>query len=200
MKQISITPVILIGGKGKRLGHDKLFLRVNGTPVISRTFNVLKDVFHRAPLFVGREGLPYPYLGVRDAIKGIGPKGGLLTAFMHTDTDYVFVVACDMPFISTKLLEFMLETLKEESEIYIPLLKNGYIEPLFAFYKRTLFKKLKEQIETGDYRMRSLLNGANVQFLTEKEIERFDSELTTFFNINTKSDLIRAEVEDHEKN
>ncbi len=200
MKQISIAPVILIGGKGKRLGHDKLFLRVKGEPVIHRTYRVLKDIFHRAPLFVGREALPHPYLSVRDVIKGIGPKGGLLTAFMHTDTDYVFVVACDMPFINKSLLLHMKNSLKEENEIYIPLLKNGYIEPLFAFYKRTLFKKLKEQIENGDYRMRSLLNGANVQFLTEKEIECFDSELTTFFNINTKKDLKKAGEMENEKN
>ncbi|MCD6427983.1 MAG: molybdenum cofactor guanylyltransferase [Caldisericaceae bacterium] len=192
MKRISATPVILVGGKGERLGKDKVFLSLENKLVIQRTYSILETVFGRAPLFIGREVLPLPYKTIPDVVKGIGPKGGLLTAFLNTDTEFVFVTACDMPFINRDLLTYMHSSLEEKSEIFIPLMKNGFIEPLFAFYKRSLLQELKKEIKYGDYKMRSLLKGKRVRYLTEKEIEQFDRELVTFFNINTKTDLEKA--------
>ena len=55
-----------------------------------------------------------------------------------------------------------------------------------------LLQELKKEIKYGDYKMRSLLKGKRVRYLTEKEIEQFDRELVTFFNINTKTDLEKA--------
>lgn len=192
MKQISVTPVILVGGKGKRFGKDKIFLSLKDKFIIRRTYIILEMVFGQMPVFVGRETLPFPYRTIPDVIKGVGPKGGLLTGFLNTDTDFVFLTACDMPFINKELLAYMRDMLKEESEIYIPLLKNGFIEPLFAFYKKSLLQELKKQVEYKNYRMRSLLQNHKVQYLEEKEIEQFDRELITFFNINTKTDLEKA--------
>ncbi len=192
MKQISVTSVILVGGKGKRLGKDKVFLSLKNKLVIQRTYSILETVFEGVPLFIGRKVFPLPHKTIPDVVKDIGPKGGLLTAFLNTSTDFVFITACDMPFINRDLLTYMYNSLKEESEIYIPLMKNGFIEPLFAFYKRSLLQELKKEVKYKNYKMRTLLKGKRVQYLTEKEIEQFDRELVTFFNINTKADLEKA--------
>ena len=200
MKQNSITPVILVGGKGRRLGKDKVFLSLKNKSIIHRTYRILKTVFGKEPIFVGREVLPFPYMVIPDVVKGVGPKGGLLTAFLNTNTDFVFLTACDMPFINMDLLICMSRTLKKESEIYMPRIKNGYMEPLFAFYRKSLLHDLKKQIEYGEYRMRTLIKGHTVQYM-EEEVENIDRELMTFFNINIKSDLDKAlEVMRNEEN
>jgi molybdopterin-guanine dinucleotide biosynthesis protein A len=194
-------PVILVGGKGRRLGKDKVFLSLKKKPFIHRTYRILKTVCGKEPIFVGRGVLPFPYVVIPDVVKGIGPKGGLLTAFLNTNTDFVFLTACDMPFINMDLLTYMSRTLKKSSEIYMPRLKNGYLEPLFAFYRKSLLHDLKKQIKCGEYRMRTLIKGHTVQYIEEEEVENIDRELMTFFNINIKSDLDKAlEVMRNEKN
>ncbi|MCD6107403.1 MAG: molybdenum cofactor guanylyltransferase [Caldisericaceae bacterium] len=190
---MTIQPVILIGGKGKRLGKDKVFLSFENTLLLERTYRLFKESFKEEPLFIGRGVLPYPYKIIPDSIPGIGPIGGLFTALTYTNKDFIFLAACDMPFINKNLLSYMKNMLNTNVDIYIPYFDNGMIEPLFAFYNRRLISLVKEQIKIEDYKLRSLLNTASVQFLSESEIESIDPDFLTFFNVNTKSDFEKAQ-------
>jgi len=182
----SVAPVILVGGKGRRLGKDKTRLSVNGELILERTFLILEKIFAVRPLLVGDKQIN-GFNTIKDAVKGAGPLGGLYTAFLNTGEEFVFLTACDMPFINEKLLAYMYENLRKDADIYIPRI-GSYIEPLFAFYSRRLFSKVKQNIETNNFPLRLLLKGTKVQYLKENEIIRFDRELITFFNVNTKED------------
>jgi molybdopterin-guanine dinucleotide biosynthesis protein A len=187
-----VKPVILIGGKGRRLGKDKLKLKVGDEFILRHTFMLLQKIFDETPMLVGGVnsqkigGLPV----IKDAVNGVGPMGGLYTALLHTDKRFVFLTACDMPFIDERLLNYMYGELDISVDIYIPRFKN-YIEPLFAFYNRNLLNAVKSHIDEGKLPLRSLLENARVQYLSEEEIIKFDRELMTFFNVNTKEDEIR---------
>ncbi len=194
-----IKPVILIGGKSRRLGKDKVHLRIKGNSILCRTFVILKNSFGVEPLLVGRE-VAFPSLhSVPDKIKNAGPLGGLYTAFCYSNTETIFLTACDMPFIKMDLVVYMRDTLKAETDIYIPRFKNGMVEPLFAFYSRRLFKTVQKLLQEKKYPLRSLLPLSNVQYIEEKEIEKIDPEFLSFFNINTKNDLDRVTLYTNEK-
>lgn len=186
-----IKPIILVGGKSRRLGQDKLYLEFNGNLVIKRTYFILKEVFDEEPLFVGREALSFTSNVVPDKIPGLGPIGGLFTAFDCVHANFVFLTACDMPLISKSVLRFMLAHLNPRSQIYLPKFKNGMIEPLFAFYSTELKNLVNLEILSGELKLRSLISGSRVQYLNENEIKSVDEELLSFLNINTKDDLDR---------
>jgi len=184
-----VKPVILVGGKSRRFGSDKFFLNINGNYLFERTYNILKSVFNEEPVFIGRWAPALNYQFFPDLIPNLGPIGGLYTAFKLFSSHYVFLIACDMPLIQKEVLEYMYKNLDFSSHIYIPKLENGFIEPLFAFYKSTLLKTIEENISKNDLKLRSLINDHIVQYLTYEEIRSLDPNLYTFLNINTKSDF-----------
>ena len=185
----SVIPVILVGGKGRRLGKEKTKLSINGELILERTFSILERVFAVKPLLIGDKQIN-DFNTINDAVKDAGPLGGLYTAFLNTKEEFVFLTACDMPFINERLLMYMYDNLDKSVDVYIPRIGN-YIEPLFAFYNRRLFAKVKQNIELKKLPLRLLLRNSKVQYLKESEIVRFDRELTTFFNVNTKDDEVK---------
>ncbi len=187
----NIKPVILVGGKGKRLGTNKAYLSVNGKSVLRRTFLLLSEIFGSEPLLIGsNEVTGFSVIG--DAVNGAGPLGGLYTAFLHTDEDFVFLTACDMPFIKKELLVAMREALPEDCDIFVPFYKD-FTEPLFAFYNRRIFGKLREIVLSGKYfPVREILSCGKTEYFGENEIKKYDPEFLTFVNINTKEDYENA--------
>ncbi len=186
-----VKPIILVGGKSRRFGSDKFFLKVKGNTIFKRTYTILKSVFVEEPVFVGRLSLMPHYEFYPDLIPNIGPIGGLYTALKIFSCDYVFLVACDMPFIKRELLLYMFNNLDYSKEVYIPKLSNGYIEPLFAFYSRRLLPKIEENIGKGMFKLSYLIEESKTQYLSPNEINKFDPEFYTFLNINTKSDYYK---------
>ncbi len=200
MKERSkITAAILIGGKSKRFGSDKALFEYQGEPIVLRVRKILKEVFNKEPIFIGRMYLPFDLVSYPDLLHNKGPIGGLYTALKIVNTDYVFLSACDMPFMKKEVIEYMVDNLSDMSSIYIPRFDNSYIEPLFAIYKRTLVSKIEKLVNSGDYRMRSLLPDESVQLLSQREIESLDQDLSSFININTKHDLKKVEETKIEK-
>lgn len=185
----SVVPVILVGGKGRRLGKDKTKLSINGERILERTFSILERIFAVETLLIGDKEIN-GFNTIKDAVKDAGPLGGLYTAFLNTKEQFVFLTACDMPFINERLLMHMCDNLDKNMDVYIPHIGN-YIEPLFAFYSRRLLAKVKQNIELKEFPLRLLLRNSKVQYLKESEIVRFDRELTTFFNVNTKEDEVK---------
>ncbi|QUH20102.1 molybdenum cofactor guanylyltransferase [Alkaliphilus sp. B6464] len=56
----------------------------------------------------------------------------LYSGLIESKTDHIFVIACDMPFINTKLSEYMVDLLQDE-DVIIPFV-DGHYQPLYAIY------------------------------------------------------------------
>lgn len=189
-RKSDITAAILAGGKSRRFGRDKALLCIEGEPLFLRIVNVFRSALGTEPLLIGRGKLQGYERCFPDIIPDLGPIGGLYTSLRLADTGFVFVSACDMPFIKRELVEYMVEILDREVAVLIPRLNNSNIEPLCAIYNRKLVNKIEYLVSKGDLRMRSLLLGEKVQFVSESEIVKFDPELISFVNVNSKSDLM----------
>ena len=72
---------------------------------------------------------------VKDRHQNIGPLAGILEGFKASKSEFIFVAACDMPFINPQVVKFLFECAKGH-DVALPIWDNKQIESLHAVYKR----------------------------------------------------------------
>ena len=188
--------IVLAGGYGLRLGRNKALEAVGERSlldwVLSRLSFLDSDI-----LLVTTKELPYTRLidyprlrVVSDIYPGRGPLGGIYTGLKFASAARSLVVACDMPFLNRGLLRYMIE-LSAGFDLVIPRL-GELVEPLHAVYSKACLAPIERLLEQGILSVRELFGLVRVRYVETEEIDRFDPEHLSFFNVNTKSDLARA--------
>lgn len=190
------TAAVLAGGRGKRLGMDKTSLEIGGKPILERIITVLESLFPRILVVTQRdnhaaESLAGPGLNVvKDILPGRGPLGGIYTALEYSASEFVFVMACDMPYPNPGLIRLLLSW-APGWEAVVPR-RGRYIEPLFAVYRRDVREKIREKLETERLKIHEVLDELRVRYVDEEEMAARDPGFLSFFNINTPEDLEAA--------
>ena len=128
---------------------------------------------------------------ISDVYGGKGPLGGIYTGLLTSRSSNSIVVACDMPFLNTELLRYMVES-AEGFDAVVPRLGDRMVEPLHAIYSQDCVSKIKTRLEQDRLGVLSFLDTLHVRHVEKVECQRFDPELMSFFNINYQSDLDRA--------
>jgi len=128
---------------------------------------------------------------VVDEIPHAASLGGLYTGLLHSTSDYIFCVACDLPFIRPELVSY-LTTLRTHVDAVIPRVPKG-LECLHALYAQTCLDPIKKQLDQKDLRMSAFLRQMRVRYCDQYELEPFDPGLLSFTNINTPDDFRNAE-------
>jgi len=126
-----------------------------------------------------------------DLYPGKGPLGGIYTGLLASQSLHSIVVACDMPFLSTELLRYMIEQCGDFDAV-VPRLGEGMAEPLHAIYSKSCLEKMKRWLEHNQLGVHSFLKTVRVRYVEREESQRFDPQLLSFFNINYQSDLDQA--------
>ena len=133
----------------------------------------------------------YPRLRMAgDIYPGKGPLGGIYSGLKASDSFYNLVVACDMPFLNRDLLLYMVEA-ATGFDLVVPRLGN-LIEPLHAVYTKDCLAPIEHLLEKDSLSVRGFFPMVRVRYVEVEEIERFDPEHLSFFNVNTRADLERA--------
>jgi molybdopterin-guanine dinucleotide biosynthesis protein A len=140
---------------------------------------------------------------VRD-ILGEGPLAGIYAGLCAATSDYLYVCACDMPFINAGFIRYVTALIAQDAaraatkDIYIyravpkPGGKNAGYEPFNAFYRKTLVHSAEAALEEGVYKLTPFIESASLRILGEEETARFGGE-TMFWNVNDAKDLRNAE-------
>ena len=192
-----VNSIILAGGWSLRLGEDKALTMVGGMNLIERVSSRLKLLSDRIIVVTSQELFPLltaSYQGKVIVDKHIrrGPLVGVYTGLLATTSQRALVVACDMPFLNIELLHYIIK-LSAGYDAVVPCLSGGKAEPLHAVYSCNCIGIIKDMLESKDWSMNALLKKLNVRYVTEEECCRYDPELLSFFNINNRQDLKRAE-------
>jgi len=116
--------------------------------------------------------------------------GGIYTGLATSDSLHNLVVASDMPFLNEALLRYMIE-LSADFDLVVPRAGN-LVEPLHAVYSKNCSDTMVHMIEQGNLSVYQLFRQIKVRYVETEEIDRFDPEHLSFFNINTKDDLKKA--------
>ena len=185
---MEMTCAILAGGQSTRMGRDKATIEAGGKNLAAFVFDKVREVFGGV-MVISRhhdriEGVQAPIY--KDMFPYRSPVVGIATALLHAETEYVFVVACDMPFISRKVLEFMIGEARGE-DIVIPRTKAGY-EPLHAIYRRSCLAPMLYLMEKEKLGVINVLPYVSAKILEDESVFSVDGH-SIFTNINTVDDL-----------
>jgi molybdopterin-guanine dinucleotide biosynthesis protein A len=122
------------------------------------------------------------------------PQGGSLVAIysglLAARGDLALVVGCDMPFLSTPLLERIVH-LSRGFDVAVPRV-GPHLEALHAAYRRSCLPVMEERIRAGRLKIIDFYPLVSVREVAESEMRDVDSELLSFVNVNTPADLKRA--------
>ena len=166
----------------------KAFIEIGGKTIIDNILNIFKDIFTEV-LIVTNTPQDFYYTKVniiRDILPGYGSLGGLYTGVKKAKYDKCFVVACDMPFINSNLIKYMLGI--EGYDVVVPKIK-GRFEPLFAVYSKGCLEVIEKNLYKGNLKISEIYSEMRLREINEDEFDLFDSGLLSIININTPSDL-----------
>ena len=195
MHEITISGIVLAGGKSRRMGRDKAFLALGGRSLIEIVLERVRAVAAEV-IVVTNTPQWYAHLAARlvtDIYPGVGALGGIhagLTAARH---DCALVVGCDMPFLNPSLLAY-LASLAPHYDAVVPQV-DGMFEPLHAIYSHSCLPLIEAQMSTTQRQAFSFYPLARVRYVERKELARFDPELLSLRNANTPQEWQRVERE-----
>jgi molybdopterin-guanine dinucleotide biosynthesis protein A len=129
---------------------------------------------------------------VRDLIAGCGSLGGLYTGLKQAGTEWVFTVACDMPFLDQATIRHFVE-LKDEGDVVMAKLQNGF-QPMHALYHRNCLPIMERLIQAQAFKIHQLADhpALRVRLVMPDELDALDPDGRSFYNVNTPADLAAA--------
>jgi molybdenum cofactor guanylyltransferase len=196
--KLDCTSIILAGGKSIRLGYDKAFAILDNRTLIKRTIDCLSQISQTILIVTNQDQLDsYKAAGLKgnilvDLYAGGGTLGGIYTGLANSATHYNFIVGCDMPFLNIDLVRYLLD-LAPGFDAVVPKMDDK-IEPLHAIYSRNCIPYIELLQYEEKLRVSQIFSLVNTRYVAKNEITRYDPQHMSFFNLNTKGDLIRAKT------
>lgn len=201
---MDIEAFILIGGRSSRLGRDKAFVEVGGETLARRSLKTLTEsgVVSKTTFVAGSEmqfaieAVSLGVLFICDLVPDRGPLGGLHAALSYATTRWIFVLACDYPFVTPEMVKLLSDQISDANGAVVPVQPDGRLQPLCAFYEvRRAAAVVTDVIE------RPRVSPPLVDIVSELEpyIVGYDEYAMLpgssefFLNINTPDDLDRAQ-------
>ena len=185
--KIPATAFILIGGESKRFGSPKWAATIDGQRMIDRTWE-LCDIFENR-FVIGKqkpESISYPIIS--DELEIQTPINGIYSALNHSDSDWNFMISCDLPLMTKNIIYKLWETTDKNSDAIVPFV-SGYVQATCAFYHKRILPQIPQQIENGDLSLQGLLNCINTETVNMNLNEN------EFTNMNTPDDHERMVLE-----
>lgn len=163
------------------MGFNKEQIKIDNKRLIESQIEILEKIVSSIIIVSPNKDL-YHHLNVlvvEDILDGRGPLIGLHSGLSHSNTEYNYLIACDMPVISKDYIESMLSRIKSQDAIVSS--RNNMIEPFHGFYHKRLTSAIKEYVKK-DNAFQSFIQSINTTIIPSDNKD-------LFFNINTPSDL-----------
>ena len=191
------SSIVLAGGRSARLGHDKVSITIGNRNLLDLVLNWMASLSQEVILVTAGEQR-LPELNKRAKVKVVadiypdkGPLGGIYTGLVASASFYNLVVASDMPFLNPALLRYMLQV-SANFDIVVPRTGN-LVEPLHAIYSKNCLSPMEPMLKQNELAISQLFPKVKTRYVENEEIERFDPNHLSFFNINTRADWLKAE-------
>jgi molybdopterin-guanine dinucleotide biosynthesis protein A len=207
---MTVTAVVLAGGRSARFGASKLDADLAGRPLLDWTIDAVAAVADEV-IVVGRgsvgatvgvpEGAPAaasprPSTGrtpwfVADAEAYAGPLAGLVTALGTAAGEHVLVVGGDMPLLRQGVLRALLSALDGPSRPGAAvLLEGGRRRPLpLALLRMRATVAASEALDAGERSLRGFLDRLVVDVVPEPAWRELDPHGDTLLDVDVEADL-----------
>lgn len=188
---MTISAVLLAGGKSSRMGQDKATLLFGGEPLWKMQLGLLRQI-QPAKIFVSAQAdppwRPVDIEFVADEGTSHGPLSGIVATLSRAMTEHLLVLGIDMPFMTKTYLK-QLSGRVERGIGLVPVIENR-AEPLAAIYPRDAMAELASALSGSDFSLqpvvRKLIATGKLQSL-----EVPPEEVPLFRNLNEPKDLLR---------
>jgi molybdenum cofactor guanylyltransferase len=186
------SAVLLAGGRSRRMGRDKAALVIRGKALWVHQLETLRAT-GPAELFVsGPAGGPYTGCEVVvDEFPGLGPLAGLSATLRKAGTEWLLVLAVDLPRMTAEFLTQLLQEAEETRCGVVPE-DGGRFHALAAVYPRSCLGLIEDRLHTEDRAVQSFVRiGLERGMLRARPLTVEEARL--FENLNTPADLERLE-------
>lgn len=197
-----VTGVILAGGQNRRMnGKKKALLPFRGETLLQRQIEKMRALCAELIVVTNEPELfsSYDVKLTTDIFPGKGPLSGMHAAFSEANNVNLWVVGCDMPFISSKAAEAMLIHNEEHRyDAVIPSVEDR-LHPLHGIYRKSTADRIFDCITNEEYRVTSFLkkidwNKVGPDFLNARQVNH-----NFVLNVNTPEQF-KAALESDEAN
>ncbi|MHC5824118.1 MAG: molybdenum cofactor guanylyltransferase, partial [Nostoc sp.] len=149
-----LTAIVLAGGKSSRMGHDKALIPIQGVPLLQRVCAIAQNcadaVYVVTPWPERYEDLLLPScqfireVSLSGESLAHGPLVGFAQGLAEVQTEWVLLLACDLPRLRVEVLQNWVTKLDSVGDDAIAALADhpkGW-EPLCGFYRRRCLPQL----------------------------------------------------------
>lgn len=196
--KIPLSSIILAGGLSSRMGQDKALLAVEGVPLLRIVCDVAIALSERVYIvtpwteryqhilppqcqFIREVPISFEE-GDKEKISN-SPIVGFAQGLARVETDWVLLLACDLPRLQVEVLRdwvAQLDTVDNDAIALLTRHVKGW-DPLCGFYRRSCLPALTEYIAQGGRSFQ--------QWLAQHSVQMFPlSDAQMLFNCNTPTD------------
>ena len=195
MDHNKILGVVLAGGKSQRFGEDKSQVKLYDKLLIDYILSEIIDQFNEI-LIVSNNQIKFKDSAkiskIKDAIEGLGPLGGILTAMKwvkdnNKDYQWISSFPSDSPFFTKNELKVFYNNIDMQKKKLFFIKSKNTRHNIFGLWSLDLLDKLELDLQRGERKVEVWANTVDAQIIDIDHSER-----DPFFNINTKEDLEKA--------
>ena len=180
-----ITGIVLAGGKDCRMGSEKGLVFYRGKRFVQYSLDALSPIVSQTLIISDNPAYDrFEGQRIEDDIKEAGPLAGIYSGLIHAPTKYSLVLGCDMPLISTFVLQKLIAQIRSDRDAVQFKVGNRPI-PLVAVYHRRCAPKFLVLLNRGERQVERA-----VEALRKVETLELEEGLgQTLLSINTKEEL-----------
>jgi molybdopterin-guanine dinucleotide biosynthesis protein A len=173
------------------MNTDKALLKLGESTIIEIIYNKLKNIFQEV-LISANDLEKFKFLNakiIKDIYADRGPLAGIHSALKYSESEKIFVTACDIPLVPTQLISYLLKY-KSDKEIILPKLKDR-IQFLCGIYSKQIIPNIEQIFNSNDKKgaMFELLEYIPAEIIEVDEFEFANSDI--FLNVNTPEDFYK---------
>ncbi|HRY32379.1 MAG TPA: molybdenum cofactor guanylyltransferase [Bacteroidales bacterium] len=186
--EMSVTGIILSGGKSSRFRQDKGLFRLMGKSLAERAAETLRPLCSHILVSTGNPA--YQALGfqtVSDLVPACGPMMGIYSCLKQSHHMHHLVLSVDTPLVGTAFLAYLLSC-SSDAQIVAAGFANEHYEPLIGYYHRDVIPAMEKQFSKGNYKLPDLFRHVAFREVRPGN-EQFPFHPDMFRNINSEEDI-----------
>ena len=156
-----------------------------GSTLVQRAVDVLSSHVGTLRLGIGdisRDDWP-PVMLIRDQMPHLGPIGGIQAGMSAMQTEWLVVLAVDLPFMTSEALRQLIDAAQPGDIAVAAVDESGQLHPLCALYHQSIRESIDTAIGERRFGLKGLLSSLkNVRYVTLPS--------ATLRNVNRPEDLL----------
>jgi molybdopterin-guanine dinucleotide biosynthesis protein A len=196
-----VAAFILAGGVSSRMGREKGLLELGGEPLIVRTARLIEPLVSEVTIVgpperyaaLGIHTIADQNFGLQEGNEGVRtPLIGIASALHAARTPWNLILACDLPYLTTGWLDWLLSRAVDSSAQVVMPRTAGGLEPLAAVYKSECAAPIVAALERGVRKVTDALAEFRMECPLESDWSELDPEGRVLRNMNAPSDYEEA--------